>query len=214
MSMKNTPFKPYIFVTNRQLSVRPFLSQIEVICRAHPRAIVLREKDLPEEEYWELAKPVLKICADHAVPCILHNYWQVAVKYAEAGLPLVGIHLSPPKLREMRAANAESESEPEVKSAVQSSTSFLIGCSIHAPEESAEAEKLGASYLFAGHIYATECKKGLPPRGTGFLRDVCRAVHIPVYAIGGIRLNDPEQLQEILDSGAAGGAVMSACMRM
>ena len=51
-------------------------------------------------------------------------------------------------------------------------------------------------------------------RGTGFLRDVCRAVHIPVYAIGGIRLNDPEQLQEILDSGAAGGAVMSACMRM
>ena len=40
--------------------------------------------------------------------------------------------------------------------------------------------------MTAGHIYATDCKQGLPPRGLDFLEEVCRAVDIPVWAIGGI----------------------------
>ncbi len=54
---------------------------------------------------------------------------------------------------------------------------------IHSVEEAKEAQKLGATYLTAGHIYTTDCKKGLPPRGLDFLREVCNAVTIPVYAI-------------------------------
>lgn len=209
MSIHHTPFNNYIFVTNRHLSVRPFLSQIEVLCGVHPRAIVLREKDLSEEEYRKLAKPVLKICAEHDVPCVLHNFLPAAMACSDAGLPLAGIHLSLQRLKEAQRVLAACDEE-----GIQNNGQFMIGCSVHAPEEAEEAEKLGASYLFAGHVYATDCKKGLPPRGTGLLRDVCDTVHIPVYAIGGIRLDDREQMREVLECGASGAAVMSACMQM
>ena len=73
-----------------------------------------------------------------------------------------------------------------------------------------EAERLGCSYLIAGHIYATSCKPGLPPRGLAFLREVTVATELPVYAIGGIT---PIRLAEILAAGAAGGCAMSSLMR-
>lgn len=88
-----------------------------------------------------------------------------------------------------------------------------IGVSVHSVEEALEAEALGASYLIAGHIYATDCKKGLPARGTGFLRAVCEAADIPVYGIGGIHL-DEAQIKEVLGCGAAGGCIMSGMMRI
>ena len=89
----------------------------------------------------------------------------------------------------------------------------VAGTSVHSVEEAVEAEKLGASYISAGHIFSTDCKKGMPPRGLDFLKDVCRSVSIPVYAIGGIRI-DKAQLQELLDCGAAGGCVMSGMMKL
>ncbi|WP_455958797.1 thiamine phosphate synthase, partial [Anaerotignum lactatifermentans] len=79
--------------------------------------------------------------------------------------------------------------------------------------EAEEAEKLGATYITAGHIYATDCKKGLPPRGLTFLEEVCRRVSIPVYAIGGIKINE-KQLREVIDCGAKGGCIMSGMMQL
>ena len=88
-----------------------------------------------------------------------------------------------------------------------------IGISIHSVEEAKEAERLGASYLTAGHIYATDCKRGLPPRGLGFLKEVCREVSIPVYGIGGIKF-DEEQWNDMKKCGAVGGCVMSGMMEI
>ena len=70
-----------------------------------------------------------------------------------------------------------------------------MGTSIHSVEEVKEAVRLGADYLFAGNIYETDCKKGLPGRGLDFLRQVCMESSVPVYAIGGVRrtpAGDPE----------------------
>ena len=67
--------------------------------------------------------------------------------------------------------------------------------------------------MTAGHIYATDCKRGLPPRGLDFLREVCRSTSLPVLAIGGIGL-DGKQLREVLEAGAAGACVMSGMMRL
>ena len=88
-----------------------------------------------------------------------------------------------------------------------------VGTSIHSVSEAVEAEKLGTSYLTAGHIYVTDCKKGLPPRGLPFLQNVCQAVQIPVYGIGGIKI-DEAQLHELKNAGAAGGCVMSGMMHV
>ncbi len=89
----------------------------------------------------------------------------------------------------------------------------FIGASIHSVEEARKAEKLGASYLTAGHIYETGCKPDLAPRGLGFLREVCQSVDIPVYAIGGIHL-EKQQLSEIYEAGARGACIMSVFMNM
>ena len=82
---------------------------------------------------------------------------------------------------------------------------------IHLPL--ARLEALGAAYVTAGHIYATDCKQGLPPRGLDFLEEVCRAVDIPVWAIGGIGL-DGGRIAEVKARGAAGACVMSGMMRV
>ena len=180
-------------VTNRNLCSRPFAEQILRVCWFHPAALILREKDLPDAEYGELAKEVMKICREYQVPFIAHSFMETARQ-----LGADTIHLPLWRLREA------------------SGTGLLdgfktIGVSVHSVEEALEAAALGASYLTAGHIYATDCKKGLPPRGTGFLRAVCEAVDIPVYGIGGIRL-DETQIKEVLGCGAAGGCIMSGLM--
>ena len=66
--------------------------------------------------------------------------------------------------------------------------------------------------MTAGHIFAPDCKKGLPPRGLPFLRSVCEAAEIPVYAIGGIHTE--EQAEEAMAAGAAGVCVMSEAMQI
>lgn len=86
----------------------------------------------------------------------------------------------------------------------------LIGVSVHSVEEAIFAEKMGADYVTAGHIFLTDCKKGLAARGLPFLKNVCESVGIPVYAIGGIT---PDHVDDVLGAGAAGFCVMSGIMR-
>ncbi len=183
-----------IAVTNRSLCARPFLEQVERVCQVHPRALLLREKDLPETEYRNLGGAVLEICRAYQVPCIFHSFPGAARE-----LKAESIHLPIHRLRSMKLEQLSDFSR--------------IGCSIHSAEEAKEAQDLGATYLTAGHIYATDCKKGLPPRGLDFLKQVCENVKIPVYAIGGIR-PDLEQLDEVLSTGARGVCIMSGMMRL
>ena len=89
----------------------------------------------------------------------------------------------------------------------------ILGSSIHSVSEAQEAQRLGADYLTAGHIYATDCKAGVPPRGLDFLEEVCRSVQIPVYGIGGVRIGSG-QLDEMMARGAAGACVMSGMMQL
>lgn len=193
MSIYKEEYKNVIAVTNRKLSSRPFLEQMERVCKLHPRAVILREKDLSEEEYAELAVQILTLCKQYQVPCMLHTYLEIARK-----LQHPYIHLPLFLLRE----NSENLGD------------FLaVGCSVHSVEEAKEAQKLGATYLTAGHIYTTDCKKGLPPRGLDFLREICNAVTIPVYAIGGIHAGTG-QIREVMECGASGACIMSEMMKI
>ncbi len=180
-----------ICVTNRHLCKGNFLEQIEKIVQAAPAAIILREKDLPEAEYRILAKQVLEICHKHHKSCILHSYVDVAIE-----LKVRNIHLPMAILRRL----------PEDKK-----RSFTtIGASCHSVDEAIEAQSRGCTYITAGHIFSTDCKKGVPPRGLDFLEKVCKAVSIPVYAIGGIHLDNIEQVRQ---TGARGACIMSGFMK-
>lgn len=219
-------YKNVIAVTNRSLCSRPFPEQIERICNCHPKAIILREKDLPEEEYFLLAEKVLKICHQYQVPCILHTYINVAEKLEQPSVHLPLFLLKEYQNRQEKLVykkNKEGQKELEQKIKLKRKETQQIqkgvhifsetGCSVHSVEEALEAQRLGATYLTAGHIYTTDCKKGLPPRGLDFLRSVCKAVSIPVYAIGGIHPGT-KQLSEVMNYGAAGGCIMSDMMKI
>lgn len=179
-----------ICITNRVLCREDFLTRIERIAQAQPDGIILREKDLPEEEYTALAERVAAICRRHGVDCILHSYPQAAI-----ALGIHTLHMPLPMLRTL-PDNVHRQIA-------------LIGASCHSAQEAEEAVSLDALYLIAGHIFATDCKRGLPGRGLDFLRDICQSRGVPVYAIGGIT---PDNVQDVVQAGAAGVCVMSSLM--
>lgn len=176
-----------ICVTNRRLCREDFLRRIGRLAAARPYAVLLREKDLDLPAYEQLARKAKAICDRHGVLLIAG---QNAAAAEKAGL--THVHLPMPALR------AHPKGGP-----------LVVGASVHTVAEAEEAQALGAAYLVAGHIFATDSKKGLPPRGLPFLRQVCQAVDLPVFAIGGI---DAANAREVLASGAAGFCVMSAAM--
>lgn len=177
-------------VTNRRLCKQDFLVHIEKIAATHPKAIILREKDLTTEAYTSLAESLIEICKRQHTPCILHNFTDVAEV-----LNWTAIHMPLHKLRSL------SDAERKLFT--------ILGASCHSVEEAKEAEKLGCTYITAGHVFDTDCKKGLPGRGISFLQQVCKSISIPVYAIGGI---GPENISDVLGVGAKGACVMSGLM--
>lgn len=179
-----------ICITNRTRCSGDFIDCITDIAKQHPKAIILREKDLSEDAYKSLAMQVMEICRCYDTSCILHSHIDIAIE-----LGANAIHMPVNILTQM--------------SLEQKSRFKEIGASCHSIEEATLAEKLGCSYIIAGHIYATDCKKGVPPRGITFLEKVCKAVNIPVYAIGGI---DESKVIELKHSGAKGACVMSGLM--
>lgn len=178
-------------VTNRALCRGNFLRQIEQIASAQPAGIILREKDLPQTEYHALAADVLSICRKYNTPCILHSFASVAT-----ALRCDALHLPLPLLQRLSADERQKFG--------------VLGASCHSAEDAIAAESLGCTYITAGHIFVTDCKKGLPGRGLDFLREISAAVSIPVYAIGGI---DADNIAAVRAAGAAGACVMSGAMQ-
>ncbi len=88
-------------------------------------------------------------------------------------------------------------------------TTTIIGCSVHTIDQAKAAEADGADYLGVGPIYPSATKMARPPLGCGPLREICAAVRIPVYAIGGITV---ERCGEVLAAGARGVAVASGLL--
>lgn len=167
-----------------------YLDQTEQVLSLSPKALVLREKDLKPEIYKALTAEVTAMCKAAGTECILHGFSEEA-----KALSWRKIHLPLRLLRELPSLDFFEKK----------------GTSVHSLEEAREAEALGANYLFAGNIFETDCKKGLPGRGLSFLKEVCSQVSVPVYGIGGIT---PERMEELLLAGAAGGCMMSGFLKI
>ena len=175
-------------VTNRHICKGDFLSRIEQIAKLPLKGIILREKDLDESEYLKLAGQVLDICKKHNAKCILHTYTDVARK-----LRADAIHLPLSLLQSSSELCYFSE----------------VGASCHSTDDALKAYRFGASYITAGHVFTTECKKGVPPRGISFLNDISTQSPLPVYAIGGI---NADNIAKSVTAGANGAAIMSGFM--
>lgn len=180
-----------ICITNRKLVSGNFAEKIGSIAKSDVSLIILREKDLSEDEYEELAKKIIQVCETNGKICILHTFIETAKKLRNPY-----IHLTMEGLRKLGSCEKDFFK--------------LIGASAHTAEEAAEAEKLGADYVTISNIYETDCKKGIKGKGTGLIADAVSACGIDVYALGGIH---PDNIDECIRAGAAGVCMMSEYMK-
>lgn len=191
-----------------------------------PASIILREKDLSEEEYREVAKRLKTICDRAGVVFCAHNYALVA---EELGTPAhFPLHVLEKLVRDKKISktnprnsgmlNEISNGMPDGKSnnildrRSEIYNLMRYGASCHSVEDALCAYKLGCDYVTAGHVYITDCKKGLAPRGIDFLKKMCDSVPIPVYGIGGIDL-ESDKIDEVKQAGAKGACIMSGYMK-
>lgn len=185
-----------IVITNRSLVQGDFLEQLKKVARLHPYAMILREKDLSDEEYEQLAERVLAVCEAEQVQLFIHSRIEIAKR---TGCQC--IHMTIPGIQDL--------SDGELRELQEYFTQISISC--HSLEDMQYAVQRGATQIVLGTIFETECKKGLKGRGVAFVEEICRQCPLPVYAIGGI---NAERLSQVMEAGAAGGCMMSGFMRI
>ena len=195
-------------ITNRKLCENENLErQIEKIFSAYKRKIILedfeivaltlREKDLDKNEYLNLVKKIYPICEKYGIDLILHQNYDLNL---DKKYKIEGIHLSYDNFKSLNKNIREGLIKKYKR----------IGISIHSIDEAKEVENLGATYVVAGHIFETDCKKGLEPRGLNFIKELSSILTIPIFAIGGI---NEENSNLVLNSGTFGVCMMSSLMK-
>lgn len=86
----------------------------------------------------------------------------------------------------------------------------IIGVSVDNMEQALLADKTGADYIGVGPVFPTATKPdAAPPLGVEKLAEIVRATAKPVVAIGGINLDN---LENVLGAGVSGVAVISAIL--
>jgi len=154
--------------------------------------IQIREKDLDARPLAELVRSALAETRETGARILVNDRLDVALAAGAAGVHLGGASLPAEIVAEWRRAAHRKL--------------FLIGVSCHSPDAALAAERGGADYVFFGPVFATPSKAAFgPPQGIERLREVCRAVKIPVLAIGGITA---ENAGRCLEAGAAGIAAI------
>lgn len=172
--------------TDRRQATGPLRDVVAAAVDAGARAVVLREKDLPEGERRSLVA-------------------QLAPVVHEAGgvLLTAGTHLR----------DADGVHQPSGGSPARASTPCLItGRSCHDSDELRAAGLDGVDYVTMSPVYVTASKPGYgPPIGVQGLTSILAATSVPVYALGGVV--SPEAVAACREAGAHGVAVMGAVMR-
>lgn len=173
-------------ITDRKAlgGIEPLLACIARNDAAGIDLIQIREKDLSPRELTALVRDALALCRSARV--IVNTRVDVALACGAAG------------------AHLPADSPPPSAWRPIAPPGFLIGVSCHDIDELQRAEREGADYaLFAPVFRPLSKQDDRPPHGIEGLRAACAAVHIPVYALGGITA---ENKIHCVHAGAAGVA--------
>ncbi len=151
--------------------------------------IQLRYKSAPALDLYTLGEQIRPVIKEFHARLLINDRLDVALALQTDGVHLAGKSLPVGAARSVVGDN------------------FLLGFSVHSVEDAKRAAEQGASYVTFGHVFPTNSKPGLPPRGVEGLQEVVEAVSIPVLAIGGITA---ENIDRVLATGCAGVAVIGA----
>jgi thiamine-phosphate pyrophosphorylase len=190
---------------NSQDSLAALTKKIERLIAAGVDWVQIREKDLSAAKLAALTRQSVSIAANVSeedsrasrTRILVNDQLDVAIA-ERAG----GVHLGEKSLPVAEAKRFVESALPKQPVA----HTFLVGVSCHSLEAGQAAQYDGADYVFFGPVFSTPSKAAYgEPQGLTRLSEVCRAVSVPVLAIGGITL---ENAPACINAGAAGIAAI------
>lgn len=190
--MKSFDTSLYFITDSTGYTEEEFLFRVEQALMGGAGLLQLREKERSTREYMELAEKVHALSARYNVPLIIDDRVDVAL-----AVDAEGVHVG---ASDMPVATARKLMGREK----------IIGATAKTVPWAKEAWEQGADYLGVGAIYPTTTKVKTILTSVDTLRDICKAVPIPAYAIGGLNKNNIDVLHGIP---IAGICVVSAIMK-
>ena len=163
--------------------------QVEKALKGGVTFVQLREKNLDRRLFLEEAATIKELCDSFHVPFVINDDVEIALASGADG-----VHVGQ---KDMDVKEARRRLGP----------GKIIGVSCKTVEQAKAAEAGGADYLGVGAMYPTDTKSDTSQVTVETLKAICRAVDIPVVAIGGIRA---DRIQPLKGTGADGVAVVSA----
>lgn len=182
-----------IVVTDADCGGRDLVDVVRAALRGGAPAIQLRMKDGAARDMVEMAQALLAETRPAGALLFVNDRVDVAVIAGADG------------------AHVGQDDLPVGAARRVSPPGFLLGVSAESVELALQAQAEGADYVGVGPVYATGSKADAgEPIGLQRIAEVAAAVRIPVVGIGGIAVGNA---RAVVESGAAGVAVISAVMR-
>ena len=169
-----------------------FLRRVEAALSGGVTLLQLREKEKTTREYIDLAEKVHAIAKDYGVPLIIDDRVDVAL-----AVEAEGVHVG---RSDIPVSVARRLMDPD----------RIVGATTKTVPQALEAHGQGADYLGVGAIFPTTTKVKTVLTSVDTLREICRAVPIPVNAIGGLNRDNIHVLTGVP---VAGICVVSAIMK-
>ena len=177
-------------VTDRSwLGEQTLYEQVEEALKGGATFVQLREKELDDDTFLAEAIEIQELCKRYKVPFVINDNVEIARKMNADG---VHVGQSDMEAGDVRALLGEDK---------------ILGVSAQTVEQALLAEARGADYLGVGAVFHTGSKADADDVSHETLREICKAVRIPVVAIGGIGKHN---VLELSGSGICGIAVISA----
>ncbi|MBI4653746.1 MAG: thiamine phosphate synthase [Nitrospirae bacterium] len=198
-------FRLYL-VTNRKHLVKTshfslltshFFTAVREALKGGAKAIQLREKDLDTRKLLRLAYKMRGLTKKYKARLFINDRLDVALAVKADGVHLTQNSIPADAVRKVVHASRLT----------LHASRFLIGVSTHSLKEALDAEEKGADFITIGPVYRTPSKlKYGAPLGVDTLKAVTKKIKIPVFAIGGVKIN---KLKELKNAGAYGAAIIS-----
>jgi len=191
--MKNFDTTLYFITDSTGFEEEEFLRRVEEALEGGATILQLREKNKTTREYITLAEKVHALTKRYNVPLIIDDRVDVAL-----AVDAEGVHLGAEDMTIAQARKILGEDK-------------IIGATAKTVPWALDVYNQGADYLGVGAIYPTTTKVKTVLTSTDTLRDICKAVPIPVNAIGGLNKGNIDVLAGIPIAGiCAVSAIMKA----
>ena len=171
--------KIYLVTDEKACLEKDFYSCIEEDIKGGVGIVQLREKNISTKDFYEKALKVKEICKNYGALFIINDRLDIA-----QAVGADGVHLGQSDMPIEEARKILKDK-------------FLIGATARNIEEAKRAELLGADYIGSGAIFGTSTKDNAKKLEMEELKKIVASVKIPVFAIGGININNVGSLKNI-----------------